>query len=573
LCLPDFSSPSIFGGILDLQSGGVFLIRPHDQFTTTRRYLGNSTPVLETTFEAPKGTFRIIDVVPVIDGTSSLQPMREILRIIEGVSGQPDVEIFIQPRPNYGRTKPRVKDHGKLGWCYSWSNELLTLRSDVELRRTEDGLRAMCTVHTGEGIAFSLSYVKGDVGVLPLLGPETEERLKRTLRWWEAWADHCSYDGPYKEEVLRSALTLKLLTFSLSGAIVAAPSTSLPEAIGGDRNWDYRYCWLRDAGLTMQAFTGLGFRDEARAFLSWLLHATRLTWPELQVVYDVYGRTQLRETELDHFQGYQGSKPVRIGNGAYSQQQLDVYGEVVHAADTYVQSGGTLDSVECRMLTGFGEVVCKKWREADHGIWEMRGDPRHYTFSKLMCWLALDRLLKLNEKRILRLGRRAEEFHRERHAIAEAIERRGFNTAIASYTSELDGTRMDASLLLMPCVGYKSADDPRIISTYERIWQRLGRDGLLYRYERGYDGFDLHEGTFGICSFWAVHHLACRGDIAEAKRLFEHLLSFANDLGLFGEEIDPKTGNTLGNFPQAFTHVGLINAALALQRAEKCEGG
>jgi GH15 family glucan-1,4-alpha-glucosidase len=252
------------------------------------------------------------------------------------------------------------------------------------------------------------------------------------------------------------------------------------------------------------------------------------------------------------------------------QQQLDVYGEVVFAADTYVDGGGTLEPVECRMLVGFGKVVCKKWREPDHGIWERRGRPRHYTFSKLMCWLALDRLLNLDEKRILSLGSSlADQFRRERQAIAETIEQLGFNSDIVSYTSELDGAYVDASLLLMPCVGYKPADDPRIVSTYERIWQRLGRGSLLCRYERGYDELPSHEGAFGICSYWAAHHLACRGDIREAKRLFERVTTFANDVGLFGEEIDPQSGAALGNFPQAFTHVGLINAAIAIEQGRR----
>jgi GH15 family glucan-1,4-alpha-glucosidase len=567
LCLPDFSSPSIFGAILDRAAGGLFLIRPRDGFAARRRYLDKTAPVLETTFEAPQGAVRLIDVIPVIDGVATLQPMREILRVIEGLSGELELEIRIDPRPDYGRTKPRIKHHGELGWRYSWSNELLIVRSDTDLGRAGDALHTTVRIRAGDRVRVSLSYVKADIGVLSALGRDADERLARTLRWWGAWADRCSYRGSYDGAVLRSALTLKLLTFSLSGAIIAAPTASLPEAIGGDRNWDYRYCWLRDAGLTMQAFIGLGFHEEARAFLSWLLHATRLTWPELQVLYDVYGRTRLREKELKHFEGYRGSKPVRIGNGAYSQQQLDVYGEVVFAADTYIDGGGTLEPVECRMLAGFGDVVCKKWREADHGIWEMRDRPRHYTFSKLMCWLALDRLLKLDEKRVLRLGSLAERFCRERQAIAETIERLGFNADIASYTSELNGACVDASLLLMPCVGYKTADDPRIVSTYDRIWQRLGRGGLLHRYERGYDGIGSHEGAFGICSFWAAHHLACRGDIGEAKRVFERVASFASDLGLFGEEIDPESGAALGNFPQAFTHVGLINAAVAIERA------
>ncbi len=566
LCLPDFSSSAIFGGILDWGAGGRFLVRPRDEFTVKRRYLEKATPALETIFETPRGAVRVIDVVPIVDGVATLQPMREILRIIEGLSGELVLNIRFDPRPDYGRARPRIKNHGRLGWCYSWSNELLTLRSDCDLTRTEDVLQAAVRVRAGERIRMSLSYVRGDIGVLPLLGREADERLACTLKWWQGWADRCSYHGAYKEAVFRSAVTLKLLTCSLSGAIVAAPTTSLPEAIGGKRNWDYRYCWLRDAGLTMQAFVGLGLLDEGRSFLNWLLHATRLTWPELQVVYDLYGRTNLRERELEHFAGYRGSRPVRIGNGAYAQQQLDVYGEVVYAANAYVDGGGVLEPIECRMLAGFGKVVCKKWREADHGIWEMRGKPRQYTFSKLMCWLALDRLLKLDAQRILSLGSLAKQFCTERQAIAESIEQRGFNAGIASYASELDGDRVDASLLLMPCVGYKPADDPRIVSTYERIWERLGCDGLLQRYERGYDEMPSHEGAFGICNYWAVHHLACRKDTREAKRLFERVTSFANDVGLFGEEIDLQSGAALGNFPQAFTHVGLINAAIAIEQ-------
>lgn len=350
------------------------------------------------------------------------------------------------------------------------------------------------------------------------------------------------------------------------GREVAAYAGSMPP--------ESRYPAIEDYGIigdcrTAAFFIGLGFYAEARAFLDWLLHATRLTQPELQVVYDVYGRTWLREDELVHFEGYRGSRPVRIGNGAYSQHQLDVYGDVIFAADAYVEGGGTLEPPECRMLAGFGKVVCQKWREADHSIWETRGKPRQYTFSKLMCWLALERLLKLDNKRILSLGSLAERFRGERQAISETIERLGYNTDIASYTSELEGASADASLLLMPCVGYKPADDPRIISTYERIWQRLGREGLLKRYEPGHDGLASAEGAFGICSFWAVHHLACRGDTNEARRLFERVLSFSNDLFLFGEEIDPQSGSALGNFPQAFTHVGLINAAIAIERAER----
>ena len=571
LCLPDFSSPSIFAAILDPERGGLFRIRPRGAFRASRRYLDKTAPVLETIFDTPRGVVRLIDLVPIIDGAASLQPMREMLRVIEGVTGELELEVCIDPRPNYGRTKPRLRHRGKLGWCYSWSNELLAVRGEFAFTQAGNALHATVCVRAGERMRVGLSFVKGDVGVMSLLGDAADARLARTLHWWQGWTDRCSYDGPYLNAVLRSALTLKLLTFAQSGAVIAAPTTSLPEAIGGTRNWDYRYCWLRDAGLTMQAFIGLGFHAEARSFLNWLLHATRLTWPKLQVVYDVYGRTRLREEELAHFAGYRGSSPVRIGNGAYSQQQLDVYGEVVSAADAYVEGGGALEPVECRMLAGFGKVVCRKWREPDHSIWEIRGRPRHYTFSKLMCWLALDRLLRLDEKGAVPLGAMTAEFRRQRQAIEQTIEQFGFNSEIASYTAELEGSHVDASLLLMPCVGYRPADDARVVSTYERIWQRLGRNGLLDRYEDGYDQFGSREGAFGICGFWAAHQLACRGDIGGAKRLFERLCSFANDLGLFGEEIDVESGAALGNFPQAFTHVGLINAAIAIEQASRRE--
>jgi len=421
---------------------------------------------------------------------------------------------------------------------------------------------------------MSLSYSSGEALVLSPLGVHAADRLARTVAWWHGWSAQVAFEGQHREAVVRSAITLKLLTFAPSGAIVAAPTTSLPETIGGVRNWDYRYCWLRDAGLTMQALVGLGIHEEARAFLEWMLHATRLTQPKLRIMYDIYGRGGLHETELHHLAGYQGSAPVRIGNGAHEQQQLDVYGEVLFAAWTYAAAGGRIDRAGGRMLRGLAKVVRGSWRGMDSGIWEIRGEPRHYTFSKMMCWAALDRALALHRMGAVPLGR-AEEMAclAERDAIAAVIEARGFNVGIGAYTLELDGNGVDAAMLLMPVVGYKPADDPRVVSTYTLTCERLAVGGLLQRYQAGADGLEGDEGAFGICSFWAVEQLALRGDVTGASVALERLLSFGNDLGLFAEEIDSRTGEALGNFPQAFTHVGLINAVLAIQRALEGEAG
>jgi GH15 family glucan-1,4-alpha-glucosidase len=418
-------------------------------------------------------------------------------------------------------------------------------------------------VRAGDRICCSLAYTKADIGVIAPLGAAAEQRLEDTVKWWQSWSRQARYAGPYRDAVVRSALALKLLTYALSGAVVAAPSTSLPESLGADRNWDYRYCWLRDAALTMRAFIGLGYLDEARAFFDWMLHATRLTWPELRVLYDVYGRTELTEKELGHWRGFCDSRPVRIGNGAHSQLQLDVYGAVCLAAHEFARATGTLAADEARLLRGFGQSVCREWQQPDHGIWEIRGEPRQYTFSKVMCWTALDALIQLSERGLMSVPPGARE---ARTALRELIETRGYNPGLRTYTAALDGEDVDASLLLLGCLGYADPASEHMRGTYSRVHERLARNGLLLRYERGFDGFAAPEGAFGICSFWAIDNLARRGDREEAHRAFRHVTGLANDVGLLAEQIDPDSGVLLGNFPQAYTHVGLINAALAMEQ-------
>jgi GH15 family glucan-1,4-alpha-glucosidase len=353
------------------------------------------------------------------------------------------------------------------------------------------------------------------------------------------------------------------MAFSPSGAVIAAPTTSLPEKVGGVRNWDYRYCWLRDAAFTLRVLFNLNYREEAQAFFDWILHATRLTAPELQVVYSVYGEAHLPEHDLHHLKGYQGSRPVRVGNDAHSQLQLDVYGEVLEAAAHFAQAGGRIDNESAEFLNGLGRTVCKRWREPDDGIWEVRSGRAHHVFSKVLCWVALDRLVRLHDDGRIKVT--IDDFRRERDAIRRSVEEHGYSPDLRSFTSVFDGDDVDASLLMLPLFGFIDAGDPRMLSTYALIRERLGEGDLLYRYrDSTQDGLPPGEGAFGICSFWAVEYLAFSGDIDAAKETFERLLTYANDVGLFAEQIDPSTGEHLGNFPQAFTHIGLLNAALTL---------
>jgi GH15 family glucan-1,4-alpha-glucosidase len=568
LCVPHFSGPALFGRLLD-EDAGHCSIRPCAAYRATRRYLDGAA-VLETVFETANGSARLLDALILRDGVSPIGPMLELMRVIEADRGV-ELLIEVRPRPDYGRKACRLRHRNGIGWSFTWNNEVMNVRSDVALLPAGDSLRGVTSRGSKAKYRISLSYDKANPTVFPPLGSEADVRLQETIAWWGQWSERCSCGGPYRNAVIRSAITLKQLTYALSGAVVAAPTTSLPEAVGGELNWDYRYCWLRDAGMTVQALVGVGFHEDAWAYLGWLLHATRLTWPKLQVVYDIYGRTELEEKQLEHLSGYRNSRPVRIGNQAHDQLQLDAYGSVILAAETLLSAGMALDATEVRMLRGLGQTVCTEWRKADNGIWEIRGPRRQYTFSKIMCWVALDRLLSLHKKGAVPLGSLAGRFREQRDEIARLIEEQAFNRDLHSYVSELNGDRVAAELLLMAVLGYIEPHNPRFVSTFELIMRRLGRNGLLYRYEPGYAGFETLEATFGICTFWAIQVLAARGQIDAAERMLENVWSHANDVGLFGEEMDAGTGMPLGNFPQGFTHVGLINAVLAIERA-KCAG-
>ena len=581
LCWPRFDSPSIFGAILD-SSAGRWRIAPVAPFRTERHYI-KDTNVLQTRFDTGSGVMVLTDLMPVASEEEKdrvLMPEREILRLVECERGEVEVDILFDPRPAYGLRHSRIHRAGKLGFRMETGAGLLVLRCDLPLELTAEGrVWGRVRLSPGDAVLASLIFAADGPAVLPPLGEWSLAAVARTVNWWQSWASGARYDGPGRDMVIRSALALRLMVYAPSGAVVAAPTTSLPERIGGPLNWDYRFCWLRDASLTVRALTGLGYMDEAQAFVHWLLHATRLTHPELRVLYDVHGNKPPAERTLDRLAGYRGSRPVRIGNLAAEQRQLDVYGEVIDAVTHFVREGGSLDRETEGVLRGWGEYVCRHWEEPDEGIWEPRTGRTTHTHSRVLAWVALDRLLQLHAKDHVRWAP-AAYFEKNREAIRRAVEARAWNPSLQSYVAEPDGDRLDATLLLLAWYGFETADSERMRQTYRRIRERLGAgDGLLYRYlsdvrplpdeppaDEG-EPTAPGEGAFGICSFWAAEYLALGGGTAEeAQNLFERLCRYANDVGLFAEEIDPSSGAALGNFPQAFTHVGLINAALSLAR-------
>lgn len=573
LCWPVFDSPALFAALLDPAAGGSWRIAPAAPARASRRYL-EDTNVLETRFHAGSGTLVLTDLMTVAAEEEKkvlLLPENEIVRRAACESGEVEIEVAFAPRPDFARRCVPIRDAGALGLRLDMGSKLVTLRGEVGFALRDDGTAvARIGLRAGEARHFSLTWSEEAPAVLPPLGDFTREAIARTGAWWRNWVRRATYAGPYRDAVVRSALALKLLGYAPSGAIVAAPTASLPERIGGSLNWDYRFCWLRDAAFIARALFGLGYEEDAHAYISWLLHTTRLSRPELRVLYDVYGRVISHEEELAHLAGYRGSRPVRIGNAAGIQFQLDIYGEVIEAAARFVREDGRLDRETQEMLAHFGEYVCRHWEEPDNGIWEIRGARKPFTHSRVLCWTALDRLLEMHRRgAVARIP--ADMFRKNREAIRREVEERGFNSGIGSYTQTVNGNTLDASLLLIPWYGFEDASSPRMRGTFRKAMERLSAGpGLIYRYEQSReDG----EGAFGICSFWAVEFLARGGgSLDEAQAAFERILPYANDVGLFAEEIDPETGEALGNFPQGFTHVGLINAALSLaERASREE--
>ncbi len=569
LCLPDFDSPSLFAAILDRRKGGRLAIALRDAAYCERRYL-DGTNVLETTISGPSGTIRLTDFL-VIGGqlVQEPEPQRELLRIVDALDGEPEIEVTFEPAPDYGRRRPRIRSRGRLGWTLGDSGSLFLLRTDIPLEATTPAsLCGRVRLAVGDRRCVSLSFAAGEPATIPLLDAEAQRKLDATTHWWRRWSDQCTYRGPFRNQVVRSALVLKSLQFCLSGAVVAAPTCSLPEAIGGGRNWDYRYCWLRDAAFMMESFIDTGFLSEAKDFFGWLMHATKLTHPKLKPLYDLYGRTWFGERTLDHLSGYRETGPVRIGNSAKNHLQLDIFGSLVAAATIYLDRGHALRPSEKSLLIKIGEAACAGWQQPDNGFWEYRHGRRHNTWSKVMCWSCLDNLIRLHDEGILSVPR--ERFDRERQRIRDALHEKALAPERGSWIGAFGEDFLDATLLLLPTAGFVEARDPRMMSTWERIERELGGPrGLIRRYSEGVDVQRGREGTFVICSFWAVAYLARAGRVDEARRRMENLLGYANELGLYAEELDAASGAMLGNFPQAFSHSGLIHAALAIADAER----
>ncbi|MGZ7079114.1 MAG: glycoside hydrolase family 15 protein [Thermoanaerobaculia bacterium] len=573
LCWPRFDSRSTFARILDVERGGYFVVQPSIPFRAKRRYL-EDTNVLETTFETDKGIARLIDLMPVMreeEKRQRLAPLRQLLRRIEGIDGSVPFRIVFAPRPDYARVQPHLRSRRDAVLCENGPT-ILTLRSDVTFALEDDVATASVRLERGHKRYLALAFDSHSPAILPNISEEADEEIDRSIGFWQEWSSQLTYDGPYRDAVLRSALVLKLLTYAPSGAVVAAPTTSLPETIGGVRNWDYRYCWLRDASFTVAALDGCGYELEGGAFVDWLLYATQLTHPRLQILYDVFGEADIPERELKHLTGYRGSSPVRIGNAARNQFQLDVYGEVLGAVEEHLSRNGNFDHITKlggdvrRLLFMLADVVVKRWSEPDNGIWEKRAELQQHVHAKIMAWAALDSALRLAEKGPLRNGH-VDLWRRTKEEIKRVVLESGFNQQLNSFVGVLDGDELDSSVLYASRVGFLPPDDPRVLSTIDAIRKRLGRDELLYRYDiETRDGLPPGEGAFLACSFWMVEALALAGRDDEAGEIFEKLLRRGNDVGLFSEEIDGASGELLGNFPQALTHIGLMNAALCLSK-------
>ncbi len=577
LCLPHFDSPSVFAAILDAKKGGRFHIAPAGDDFRNKQFYWPDTNILITRFLHADGIGEIEDYMPVgaVAAAADL-----LIRRVRVVRGRVAFRLLCSPAFDYARAKPEVH-LGEHGAYFVGPQLKLGLASSIPLERTADGVAGEFTLDEGESVTFVLRDLDADHPMTSSPAAEHAEKLFRgTVEYWRRWLSACTYSGRWREIVQRSALTLKLLSFEPTGAIVAAATCSLPESIGGGRNWDYRYTWIRDAAFTLYGLLRVGFTEEASRFVDWL----KDRWQDagfdsngpLQLMYGIDGRSDLTEETLDHLEGYRGSAPVRIGNAAHEQLQLDIYGELMDAVYLHNKYVAPIGYDAWRRLRRLVDWLCNHWQLPDNGIWEVRGGSRHYVFSKFMAWVALDRSLRLADKRSFPADR--ARWLRMRDEIYEDVMSSGWNADRKAFVQSYGSDALDASTLLMPLTFFMAPNDPRMLSTIDAIRQSVAKgglaaDGLVYRYAPnvGLDNLGGGEGTFNMCSFWLVEALT-RAGLTDPRRLddarlrFEQVLGYSNHLGLYSEQTGPS-GEALGNFPQAFTHLALISAAFNLDRA------
>jgi GH15 family glucan-1,4-alpha-glucosidase len=574
LCLPRYDSPAVFAQILD-PDGGHWRINPTGAYRSERRYLPG-TLVIETTFETEAGSVKLTDAMAFAEGQRRHElgfgAPHLILRLVEGVYGEVELEFGLAPRPEYGLVKPLFRAAGRGGRTFGGPNQVV-VSSGVPTAIEDSTMSARFTVSDGQRVGFALQWAPPEGPAPEPLSPDgIAARIADTVEAWRSWeAEHDIYAGPHRERVRLSSRVLKGLTYRPTGAIVAAPTTSLPETVGGERNWDYRYSWIRDSSLTLEALYIGACSDEADEFVSFMTSSGggRASERSLQIMYGIAGEHDLTERALPHLRGWRDSSPVRVGNGAWGQTQLDVYGELLNSLHLYREQLGELHPEIQAFVADLANTAARRWRERGAGMWEMRGQSRHHVSSKVLCWVALDRAIALAPQ----LGEHAnlDQWTAERDEIRGAILTRGWSEARQAYAQSFDSDELDAAQLLMPIFGFLPATDARMRSTIEAIARDLTEDGLVLRYRNqagmNADGLAGEEGTFVICSFWLVSALALAGEVDRAEELFDKLVSYANDLGLLAEEIDTSSGELLGNFPQAFSHIGLITAASEIDKA------
>jgi len=574
LCFPHFDSPSIFAAILDSKKGGKFKIAPAMNGVTCKQIYWPDTNVLVSRFLSPDGVCEIIDYMPIITDNHS----NKLIREVKVIRGSMKLHLECTPAFNYGRDDHTAMVSEK-GAGFFTQNLDMGLLTHIPLKVKGKSVVAEFTLNEGQTEVFVLrELVTGQEHGICLTEDEEYGEFKNTVNYWRRWLSQCTYTGRWREMVHRSALVLKLLTFEPTGAVVAAPTCSLPEMIGGERNWDYRYTWIRDAAFTLYGLLRIGFTNEAANFMKWLEARCHDNNPDgsLQIMYGLDGSRVLTEETLDHFEGYKGSGPVRIGNEAYKQLQLDIYGELMDSVYLYNKYGTPISYDLWRHLRSLINWVCDHWQDKDEGIWEVRGGRQHFVYSKLMCWVALDRGIRLADRRSFPSDR--NKWLEIRDKIYEEILSRGWNRKRQAFTQTFDSDNLDAANLIMPLIFFMSPNDPRMLKTLEAINRTPKQGGLVsnslvnrYNIDTGGDGLSGDEGTFNICTFWLVEAMTRAGRtdpnrLDDARLMFEKMLGYANHLGLYSEEIG-SSGESLGNFPQAFTHLALISAAFNLDKA------